>query len=205
MSTATAVRGPNPAAGRRSRHRGGPHAPAYQRGRDGQPDALDGLAGAEEDAPQPGAVLRRHAAAAAVHGDVRLHLRRGDLRQRLELPSAADPRHRRPDGPDHVHVHRRAAARGHGQGRLRSLQVAAHRPDRAAGWPDDRGPGALSHRRQPDLRDGYDHRIPSRRRRTRRAGRRSCWRSSPAGRSPGSSPLSVRSPAALAACRASPC
>ena len=36
----------------------------------------------EEDAPQPGAVLRRDHPAAAVHRDVRLHLRRRDHRRR---------------------------------------------------------------------------------------------------------------------------
>ena len=76
------ARWPGSAAGRRPGRRRGPHAPARHHRRDRQPDAVHGLAGAEEDAPQPGAVLRRHAAAAAVHGDVRLHLRRRDLRQR---------------------------------------------------------------------------------------------------------------------------
>src|SRR5579875_2772817 len=92
---------------------GGGHPPPQHRRRDHRPDADHGLAGAEEDAAQPGTVLRRHPAAAAVHGDVRLHLRRRHLRQRAPLPAAADSRHRRPDRPDHLHVHRRAAARGH--------------------------------------------------------------------------------------------
>ena len=58
--------------------------PARHHRRHRRPDAVHGLAVAEEDAPQPGAVLRRRAAAAAVHGDVRLRLRRRDLRQRAE-------------------------------------------------------------------------------------------------------------------------
>src|SRR5215469_4523976 len=56
------------AAGRRPGRGGGTYPPAHHSRRDRQPDAVDGLAGAEEDAPQPGAVLRRHHPAAAVHG-----------------------------------------------------------------------------------------------------------------------------------------
>ena len=47
-----------------------------------------------------------------------------------------------------------AAARGHGEGRLRPVQVAADRPDRAAGRPDGRRPAALRDRGDADLRHG---------------------------------------------------
>ena len=161
----------------RNRHRRTParrgrraHASAHEPRRDGRPDPLDGLARAEEHAPQPGAVLRRDAPAAAVHGDVRLRLRRRDLRRRRELPAADDPRHRRPDRPDHLHGHGRAAARGHGEGRLRPLQVAADRADRAAGRPDGRRPRPLPDRGEPDLRHGHGHRLPPAGRGARRAG-----------------------------------
>ena len=70
-----------------------------------------------------------------------------------ELPAAASsPGIVAPDRAHHVHGHRRAAARGHGQGRLRPVQGAADRPDRAAGRSDGRRPGALPDRRRPDVR-----------------------------------------------------
>ena len=72
--------------------------------------------------------------------------------RRAELPAADHPRHRRADRADRLHRHRRPAARGHGQGRLRPLQVAADRPDRAARRPDGRRPAALRDRRDPHLR-----------------------------------------------------
>ena len=40
-----------------------------------------------------------------------------------------------PDRADRLHGDRHPAPRGHGQGRLRPVQVAADRPDRAAGRP----------------------------------------------------------------------
>ena len=54
------------------------------------------------------------------------------------------------------HGHRHPAARGHGQGRLRPLQVAADRPDRPARGPGDRRPAALRHRRDAH----HPHRLP---------------------------------------------
>ena len=60
-----------------------PHRVRQLVGVTGQYASVDEDLTATENLPQPGAVLRRHAAAAAVHGDVRLHLRRRYLRQRL--------------------------------------------------------------------------------------------------------------------------
>ena len=51
------------------------------------------------------------------------------------------------------------------------FKVAADRPDRPAGRAGGRRPGALPDRREPDVRDGHDHRLPPRRRRARRARR----------------------------------
>ena len=50
-------------------------------------DDDDGLAGDAEDAPQPRADVRRRHPAAAVHGDVRRHLRWRYLRERGQLPA----------------------------------------------------------------------------------------------------------------------
>ena len=52
------------------------------------------------------------------------------------LPADHHPRHPRPDRADRLHGDRRPAPRGHGQGRLRPVQVAADRPDRPAGRAD---------------------------------------------------------------------
>ena len=137
---------------RRDRHRGHRRrhprpAGAPHRPRDLVAEPGHGLARDEEDAPQPRAVVRRDHPAAALHRDVRLHLRRRDLRQRRRLPADPHPRHPRPDRAHRLHGHRHPAARGHGQGRLRPLQVAADRPDRPARRPGDRRPAALRHRR----------------------------------------------------------
>ncbi len=149
-------------------HAGAPTCPRGRPWRHRQPEPRDGLAGHQEDAPQPGAVLRRHDPAAAVHGDVRLHLRRRDLRQRRGLPADHHPRHPRPDRADRVHGDRHPAPRGHGQGRLRPVQVAADRADRPAGRPGDRGPAPLRHRGH--AHDPHRHRdgLPAGRRRRRR-------------------------------------
>ena len=112
--------------------------------------------------------------AAAVHRDVRLHLRRRDLRQRRRLPADHHPRHPRPDRAHRLHGDRHPAARGHGQGRLRPVQVAADRPDRAAGRPGARRPAALRHRRHADHPDRHADGLPPRRRRARRARRHGC-------------------------------
>ena len=57
-------------------------ADARQPGRHRLADDDPGLAGDGEDAPQPGGDVRRHHPAADLHRDVRLHLRRRDLRRR---------------------------------------------------------------------------------------------------------------------------
>ena len=146
---------------RPGRHRAAPGQPR----RRVQPDDDDGLAGDDEDAAQPGAVLRRDRAAAAVHGDVRLHLRRRHLRRRGELPAAADPRDPGADHADGVHRDRHPAARGHGQGRLRTVQGAADRADRAAGGADGGRPAALHDRDRADVRDRDRDGLPPRWRR----------------------------------------
>ena len=195
--------------GRRDRHRHHPRrragpARAAVRPRHRQPEPRHGLAGDEEDAPQPGAVLRRHDPAAAVHRDVRLHLRRRDLRQRRGLPADHHPRHPRPDRADRLHGDRHPAPRGHGQGRLRPVQVAADRPDRAR-WPARRSPTCCATATAATLTIltgiamGYRPGGGVARRRSA-AG---CSPSSPAGRWPGSSPGSAPSPAAPRRCRAS--
>ena len=51
-----------------------------------------------------------------------------------ELPADHHPGHPRPDRADRLHGDRHPAPRGHGQGRLRPVQVAADRADRAR-WP----------------------------------------------------------------------
>ncbi len=173
-----------------------------QPGRHGQPDDDDGLARDAEDAPQLRAVLRRDHPAAAVHRDVRLHLRRRGLRRRGLLPADPDPRADRPDRPHGLRRHRRPAPRGHGQGRLRPVPGAADRPDRAAGRPDGRRHAPLRDRRDPDLRDRHRHGLPPRRRRPRRVRRDRARRSSPAGRWPGCSPGSAPSARAPRSCRA---
>ena len=104
---------------------------------------------------------------------------------------------------DDLHGHRHPAPRGHGQGRLRPVQVAADRADRAAGRSDGGRPAALHHRDDADLRDGPAHGLPPRRRDRRRGRRGPARRSSAAGRWRGSSPSSAPSPAAPRACRAS--
>ena len=58
--------------------------------------------------------------------------------ERRGLPADPDPRPDRPDRPHRLRRHRRPAARGHGQGRLRPVPGAADRADRAAGRPDGR-------------------------------------------------------------------
>ena len=103
--------------------------------------------------------------AAAVHRDVRLHLRWRDLRQRRRLPADPHPRHPGPDRADRVHGHRHPAARGHGQGRLRPLQVAADRADRTPGRPGARRPAALRHRGDAHHLHRHPDGLPPRRRR----------------------------------------
>ncbi len=133
-----------------------------------QPDDDDGLARHQEDEAQPRAVLRRARAAAAVHRDVRLHLRRRGQRQRRQLPAGADPRDPGADDPDGLHRDRRAAARGHGQGRLRTLQGTADRSGGTSGRPHGRRPAPLHDRVRADLRHGHRDGLPARRRRLRR-------------------------------------
>ena len=54
------------------------------------------------------------------------------------LPADPDPRADRPDRAHRLRRHRRPAARGHGQGRLRPVPGAADLADRAVGRPDGR-------------------------------------------------------------------
>ena len=88
----------------------------------------DGLSRAAQDQAHPGAAVRRDAAADHLHRDVHLHLRRGDRRRRAELPAHHHPGHPRADRHHDLRRHRRAAAGGHGQGRVRPVQVAARSP-----------------------------------------------------------------------------
>ena len=107
------------------------------------------------------------------------------------LPADHHPGHPRPDRADRLHGDRHPAPRGHGQGRLRPVQVAADRADRAAGRPGDRRPAALRDRVDPD-----DPHRASRWATAPAAGSPACSpagcsRSSRAGRWPGSSPGSA--------------
>ena len=84
---------------------------ARQPGRHRLADDDPGLAGDRQDAPQPRGDVRRHHPAADLHRDVRLHLRRRDLRRRRQLPAAHHPRPDRADRAHGVRRHRRPAAR----------------------------------------------------------------------------------------------
>ena len=68
------------------------------------------------------------------------------------LPAGDHPRPGRPDRAHRLRRHRRPAPRGHGQGRLRPVQGAADRADRAAGRADGRRHAALRDRQHADLR-----------------------------------------------------
>ena len=88
-----------------------------------------------------------------------------------ELPAAADPGDPGPDHADRVHRDRHPAARGHGQGRLRPVPVAADRADRAAGRTDGRRRHPLHRGHRAHLRHRHRDGLSARRRRARRAGR----------------------------------
>ena len=133
-------------------------------------DPGHGVAGAAQDAAQPGAVLRRHVTTPAVHRDVHLHLRWRRRRQRAELSADHHSRHSRADDADRVYGDWHPAARGHGQGRLRSLQIAADRAHRAARGPGHRGPAALRGRG-----DAHDPGRSSRWATGRAAASAACW------------------------------
>ena len=105
-----------------------------QPARDRRPDHDPGLARHDEDAPQLRAALRRDHPAAAVHRDVRRHLRRRRLGQREQLPPGDHPRPGRADGDDRLRRDRCPAPRGHGQGRLRPLQGPPRSPG-SRRWP----------------------------------------------------------------------
>ena len=129
-----------------------------------QPVADDGLPRPAQGPPHPRAAVRRDAAADHLHGDVRLHLRRRDRRQRADLPARADPRHPRADRHHRVGRHRRPAARGHGQGRVRPVPVPADRPHRAARRGAARRHRALRDRDDDHVRGRRDHGLPPDRR-----------------------------------------
>src|SRR5690625_3690215 len=101
------------------------------------------LAGAAEDQARPRAALRRDHLPDHDDGDVHLHLRRCDRRQRGRVRAVADPRHLRADADHDHHVHRADAEPGHLQGCLRPVPLPAHLAARAAGRGAAGRPGAL--------------------------------------------------------------